>query len=41
MRKKILVCDDDELLRDLPQFRLTSFGYSVSFGPDGGEADAS
>lgn len=36
--KRILVCDDDELLVDLLTYRLGSKGYSVSAARDGGEA---
>ncbi|HEX8261244.1 MAG TPA: response regulator transcription factor [Allosphingosinicella sp.] len=40
MRKKILVCDDDPLLLDLVQFKLTARGYDSSAARDGGEAMA-
>ncbi|WP_225421161.1 response regulator transcription factor [Sphingomonas parva] len=38
MRKKILVCDDDSLLVDLIEFRLSAKGYDVEIARDGGEA---
>ena len=40
VRKKILVCDDDPLLLDLVQFKLTARGYDSSAARDGGEAMA-
>ena len=36
--KKILVCDDDPLLVDLLQYRLTARGYDVTVAEDGGKA---
>ena len=36
--KKILVCDDDPLLVDLLEYRLTSRGYQVIVAEDGGKA---
>jgi DNA-binding response OmpR family regulator len=36
--KRILVCDDDELLVDLLTYRLGAKGYAVSAARDGGEA---
>jgi DNA-binding response OmpR family regulator len=36
--KRILVCDDDELLVDLLTYRLGARGYQVSAARDGGEA---
>ena len=36
--KCILVCDDDPLLVDLLDYRLTSRGYDVTIARDGGEA---
>jgi DNA-binding response OmpR family regulator len=36
--KQILVCDDDPLLVDLLDYRLTSRGYDVIIARDGGEA---
>src|SRR5689334_10847565 len=36
--KRILVCDDDPLLVDLLDYRLTSKGYDVVIARDGGEA---
>lgn len=38
MTKTILVCDDDQLLVDIVQFRLTSRGYKVDVATDGGDA---
>ena len=38
MSKKILVCDDDALLVDLIEYRLSARGYEVSIARDGGEA---
>jgi DNA-binding response OmpR family regulator len=38
VRKKILVCDDDSLLVDLIEFRLSAKGYDVEIARDGGEA---
>jgi DNA-binding response OmpR family regulator len=38
--KRILVCDDDPLLVDLLDYRLTSRGYDVIVARDGGEAMA-
>jgi DNA-binding response OmpR family regulator len=38
MTKRILVCDDDELLVDLLTYRLSTRGYQVSAARDGGEA---
>ena len=40
MRKKILVCDDDSLLVDLIEFRLSAKGYDIETARDGGEAMA-
>lgn len=37
-RKTILVCDDDPLLVDLLEYRLSSRGYGVTITRDGGEA---
>jgi DNA-binding response OmpR family regulator len=39
-KTKILVCDDDEMLVDLLEFRLGSRGYEVVVARDGGEAIA-
>lgn len=36
--KRILVCDDDPLLVDLLEYRLSSRGYEVVVARDGGEA---
>jgi len=36
--KQILVCDDDPLLVDLLDYRLSSRGYDVIIARDGGEA---
>lgn len=36
--RKILVCDDDELLTELLQFRLAAKGFDVVVAGDGGEA---
>ncbi len=36
--QKILVCDDDELLRELLQFRLEAKGFDVVVAGDGREA---
>lgn len=36
-RKTILVCDDDPLLVDLLEYRLSSRGYEVVVARDGGE----
>ena len=38
--KTILVCDDDELLVDLLQFRLEARGFAVLVARDGGQAVA-
>jgi DNA-binding response OmpR family regulator len=38
--KQVLVCDDDPLLVDLLDYRLTSRGYDVVIARDGGEAMA-
>jgi DNA-binding response OmpR family regulator len=38
---RILVCDDDELLRELLQFRLEAKGFDVVVAGDGREALAS
>jgi DNA-binding response OmpR family regulator len=38
MTKRILVCDDDDLLVDLLRYRLSTRGYQVSAARDGGEA---
>ena len=38
---RILVCDDDELLRELLQFRLKAKGFDVVVASDGREALAS
>lgn len=38
--KKILVCDDDELLVDLLEHRLSARGFDVVIARDGGEAVA-
>ena len=38
--KKILICDDDELLVDLLQYRLGARGFDVVVARDGGEAVA-
>lgn len=35
---KVLVCDDDELIVDLLQFRLEARGYEVATARDGNEA---
>ncbi|HEX3036299.1 MAG TPA: hypothetical protein VHT73_14470 [Thermodesulfobacteriota bacterium] len=35
---KILVMDDDELMRELLEEILKQFGYDVEFAKDGGEA---
>ena len=40
MSKKILVCDDDDLLVDLIEYRLSARGYEVAVARDGGEAVA-
>jgi DNA-binding response OmpR family regulator len=37
-QKTILICDDDPLLVDLLEYRLTSRGYSVVVAEDGGKA---
>jgi DNA-binding response OmpR family regulator len=39
-KTKILVCDDDEMLVDLLQFRLGARGYEVVVARDGGQAIA-
>ncbi len=36
--RRILVCDDDELLVDLLTYRLGTKGYKVSAARDGGQA---
>jgi DNA-binding response OmpR family regulator len=36
--KIILICDDDPLLVDLLEYRLTSRGYAVAIAEDGGKA---
>ena len=36
--QKILVCDDDELLTELLQFRLEAKGFDVTIAGDGREA---
>jgi len=36
--KRILICDDDPLLVDLLDYRLTSRGYDVVIARDGGQA---
>ena len=36
-RKSILVCDDDPLLVDLLEYRLSSRGYDVAVARDGSE----
>lgn len=36
--KRILVCDDDELLVDLLQYRLEARGFEVLVARDGGQA---
>lgn len=36
--KRILVCDDDEMLVDLLQYRLEARGFDVLIARDGGEA---
>jgi len=36
--KRILVCDDDEMLVDLLQYRLEARGFEVLVARDGGEA---
>lgn len=36
--KRILVCDDDDLLVELLQFRLAAKGYSVEIARNGSEA---
>ena len=38
MRKRVLICDDDELLLDLVQYRLSNRGYEVVTAKDGKEA---
>ena len=38
MSISVLVCDDDELLIDLIEFRLSSRGYDVVVANDGSEA---
>ena len=35
---RILICDDDPLLVDLLEYRLSSKGYKVAVARDGGEA---
>jgi two-component system OmpR family response regulator len=37
-KAKILICDDDQLLQELMQFRLTAKGYEVVQARDGAEA---
>lgn len=37
-KTRVLICDDDPLLRELMQFRLTSKGYEVIQAVDGDEA---
>jgi DNA-binding response OmpR family regulator len=36
--KRILVCDDDEMLVDLLQYRLEARGFAVLVARDGGQA---
>ena len=36
--KTILICDDDPLLVDLLEYRLSSRGYAVAVAEDGGKA---
>lgn len=36
--KRVLVCDDDEMLVDLLQYRLEARGFEVLVARDGGEA---
>lgn len=38
MGKRVLICDDDELLLDLVQYRLSNRGYEVVTAKDGKEA---
>lgn len=38
MPKRVLICDDDELLLDLVQYRLSNRGYEVVTAKDGKEA---
>ena len=38
MQKRVLVCDDDELLLELVEHRLTGRGYAVVAAKDGAEA---
>ena len=40
MRRRILVCDDDPLLRDLVEFKLKARGFDPVVVSDGGEAMA-
>jgi DNA-binding response OmpR family regulator len=40
MRRRILVCDDDPLLRDLVEFKLKARGFDPVTVTDGGEAMA-
>jgi DNA-binding response OmpR family regulator len=40
MSRKVLLCDDDPLLVDLVQYRLSSQGWEVVVARDGGEAMA-
>lgn len=37
-KKRILVCDDDEMLVDLLQYRLEARGFEVLVARDGGQA---
>ncbi len=38
MAKTILICEDDDLLVDLLEYRLKASGYGVAVARDGGEA---
>lgn len=38
MAKTILICEDDDLLVDLLEYRLKASGYVVAIARDGGEA---
>ena len=38
MSRRVLICDDDELLLDLVQYRLSNRGYEVVLARDGREA---
>jgi DNA-binding response OmpR family regulator len=38
MGKRVLICDDDELLLDLVRYRLSNRGYEVVAARDGREA---